>query len=217
MTGPIVVINPNSNQAVTDGLDAALDGFRLGGGPAIECLTLEEGPFGIETQLHTDQVVLPLVRLVESRPDAGAFVIACYSDPGLDACHAIARVPVFGIQESGLLAAMARGDLFGVVAISGGSIARHRRAMRRMGVLGRLAGERALDMSVDETARGEGTFARLEEVGTALVGDGADVLILGCAGMARHRARLEEALGIPVIDPTQAAVGMALTALLPNR
>jgi Asp/Glu/hydantoin racemase len=33
---------------------------------------------------------------------------------------------------------------------------------------------------------------------------------MGCAGMARHRRPLEEALGIPVIDPTQAAVTMAL-------
>ena len=214
MSGPIVVINPNSNRAVTQGLDAALSPFRLGGGPPIECLTLSEGPFGIETQVHSDEVVVPLVRLVESRPDAGAFVIACYSDPGLDACRSVARAPVFGIQESGLLAAMARGDLFGVVAISGGSVIRHRRSMRRMGVLERCAGEIALNMSVDETARGERTSARLEEVGRALRGDGADVLVLGCAGMARHRGPLEKALGIPVVDPTQAAVAMALGAVL---
>lgn len=210
----ILVINPNSNQAVTDGLDATLACFRFSGGPAIECLTLAEGPFGIETQLHTEEVVLPLVRLVESRSDASAFVIACYSDPGLDACRSVARAPVFGIQESGLLAAMARGDLFGVVAISDGSVARHRRTMRRIGVLGRLAGERALDMSVDDTARGAGTFDRLLEVGAALRGDGANVVVLGCAGMARHRAPLEAALGLPVIDPTQAAVAMALGATL---
>ena len=212
--GPIVVVNPNSNPAVTDGLDAALAGFRLGGGPAIECLTLEEGPFGIESQRDADAVILPLLRLVESRPDAGAFVVACYSDPGLDACRSVARAPVFGIQEAGLLAAMARGDLVGVVAISEGSIARHRRHVRRMGLLGRLAGERALGMSVDESARGEGTSGRLREVGAALRADGADVLVLGCAGMARHRAGLEAALGVPIIDPTQAAVGMALAALL---
>ena len=64
MSGPIVVINPNSNQAVTDGLDRALASFRLTGGPAIECVTLTEGPFGIESQLHSDQVVLPLVDLL---------------------------------------------------------------------------------------------------------------------------------------------------------
>jgi Asp/Glu/hydantoin racemase len=40
--------------------------------------------------------------------------------------------------------------------------------------------------------------------------DGADVIVMGCAGMARYRDRLQESLGIPVVEPTQAAVGMAL-------
>lgn len=214
MTGPIVVINPNSNQAVTDGLKDALAAFNLTGGPKIECLTLEEGPFGIESQLDSDSVVLPLAKLMQSRPDAGAFVIACYSDPGLDTCRSVVPQPVFGIQESGVLTAMARADRFGVIAIADGSIPRHRRTMARMQVLDRLACEIALNMSVDETARGAGTFHRLVEVGTTLRQQGAGAVILGCAGMARHRAPLEAELGIPVIDPTQAAVAMALGALL---
>ncbi|MBV0893294.1 aspartate/glutamate racemase family protein [Paracoccus sp. Z118] len=212
--GPILVINPNSNEAVTAGLDAALEGFRRAGAPAIECVTLREGPFGIESQAQGDLLIAPLLRLVESRPDAGAIVIACYSDPGLDSVRSITRAPAFGIQESGVLAAMARGDRFGVVAISGGSVGRHRRYMRRMGVLDRCAGDRPLDMTVDESARGEATFGRLVEVGQALIGDGAEALILGCAGLARHRAPLEAELGVPVIDPTQAAVGAALLAVV---
>jgi len=212
MTGPIVVINPNSNQAVTDGLTEALAGFRAAA--RIECVTLADGPFGIESQRHVDQVALPLSALIEARPDAVAFVIACYSDPGIDLCRATAKVPVFGIQESGVLTALARGDRFGVFAIAEASIPRHLRYMRRMGVDHRLAGERALNMSVDESARGEGTLARLTAVGHQLIGDGADVLILGCAGMARHRVPLQAALKRPVIDPTQAAVAMAMGAVL---
>ncbi len=42
---------------------------------------------------------------------------------------------------------------------------------------------------------------------------GAQVLVLGCAGMARHRARLEETLDVPVIDSTRAAVAMAIAAV----
>ncbi|MBB94825.1 MAG: Asp/Glu racemase [Rhodobacteraceae bacterium] len=217
MSGPIVVINPNSNQAVTDGMDAALQPFRLGGGPEIECLTLAEGPFGVETQLHTDQVVLPLVKLVESRPDAAAFIIACYSDPGIDACRSVSPVPVYGIQESGVLAALARGDRIGIVGMSSAGERRHRLYMRRMGVMDRVAGERALNMSVDEGARGGGTFARLVEVGQGLIGDGAEALVLGCAGLATHRVKLEAELGCPVIDPTQAAVGMAMANILAGR
>lgn len=214
MNGPIVVINPNSNQAVTDGLKDALTPFDLPGAPDIEYLTLEEGPFGIENQLDSDSVILPLAKLMQSRADAGAFVIACYSDPGLDACRSVVPQPVFGIQESGVLSAMARGDRFGIIAIAEASVTRHRRTMARMQVLDRLACEIPLNMSVDETARGERTFERLVEVGNALKEQGAGTVILGCAGMARHRAGLEAELNIPVIDPTQAAVAMALGTLL---
>ena len=211
--GPIIVINPNSNEVVTQGLDVSLEPLRFEGGPPIECLTLKEGPFGLETQMHSDQVVMPLARLVTERDDASAFVIACYSDPGIDVCRSVAKVPVFGIQESGILTAMTRGDQFGVIAITDVSVLRHRKYMRRMGILDRLAAERPLDMSVDETARGENTFAKLQEVGQQLLGDGANCIVLGCAGMARHRRPLEAALGVPVIEPTQAAVGMALGAI----
>ena len=81
-------------------------------------------------------------------------------------------------------------------------------------VLDRFAGERPLNMSVAETASGEGTLDRMIEIGKELRdSDGSDVIVMGCAGMARHRAPLEAALGIPVIDPTQAAVAMALGAV----
>ncbi|GIX14541.1 MAG: hypothetical protein KatS3mg118_2500 [Paracoccaceae bacterium] len=212
MTGPIVVINPNSNPAVTDGLSAAVEPFRAA--VPVECVTLEEGPFGIESQRDVDQVALPLAAMIERRPDAAAFVIACYSDPGIDLCRATAKVPVFGIQESGVLSALALGDRFGVLAIAEASIRRHIRYLRRMGVEGRLAGERALNMTVDESARSGDALARLTEVGRALIADGADVLILGCTGMSRHRAALQGALGRPVVDPTQAAVAMAMGVVL---
>ncbi len=53
----------------------------------------------------------------------------------------------------------------------------------------------------------------MTDVGKRLAEEkGADVLVMGCAGMARYRTRLEDALGLPVIDPTQAAAGMSITA-----
>jgi Asp/Glu/hydantoin racemase len=118
---------------------------------------------------------------------------------------------VFGIAECGVLAALARADRFGVIAIGQRSIARHIRYLRQMGMMDRFAGERPLEMSVAETASGDKTLDRMIEVGRALKEqDGAEAVVMGCAGMARHRRALEEALGIPVIDPTQAAVTMAI-------
>jgi Asp/Glu/hydantoin racemase len=213
MTGrrQILVINPNSNPAVTAGLDEALAPLRSPKGPEIVCTTLAEGPFGIESELHIDQVAMPIARLVEKQPTAAAFVIACYADPGLHVCREVARRPVFGIAECGILTALARADRFGVIAIRTASIPRHLRQLRAMGVEGRLAGERALEMSVAETASGERTLDRMIEVGRDLVTkDRASVVVMGCAGMARHRTALEKAIGVPVVDPTQAAVAMAV-------
>ena len=119
----------------------------------------------------------------------------------------------FGIAECGILTALARAESFGVIAIKSRSIPRHYRYMRQMGLMERLVGERALEMSVAETASGEGTLGKMIEIGSLLKADGARAIIMGCAGMARHRKPLEEALGIPVIDPTQAAVAMAIGAV----
>jgi Asp/Glu/hydantoin racemase len=67
---------------------------------------------------------------------------------------------------------------------------------------------------VAETASGKKTLDRMLDVGRALRDqDGAGAIVMGCAGMARHRRALEETLGIPVIDPTQAAVAMAIGAV----
>lgn len=212
--GRILVVNPNSNEIVTKGLADALAPVQFADGPQIECRTLLEGPYGIETQEHVESVALPLRRLVAGSNDVNAFVIACYSDPGLHVCREATSRPVFGINECGVLTALASGERFGVIAIAQRSIRRHVRYMRQMGLLDRLAGERPLNMSVAETASGERTLERMIAIGKELRdADGADVIVMGCAGMARHRRPLEEALDVPVIDPTQAAVAMAIGAV----
>lgn len=210
----ILVVNPNSNEAVTRGLDEALRPLAFTDGPEIACVTLSEGPFGIETQADAESVTLPLRRLVEADNAADAFIIACYSDPGLHVCREATTRPILGIAECGVLTALTRGERFGVIAIRQRSIRRHVRYLRQMGLMDRFAGERPLEMSVAETASGEGTLSRMIVVGEALRDqNGADVVVMGCAGMARHRHALEHALRVPVIDPTQAAVAMALGAV----
>jgi allantoin racemase len=210
----ILVINPNSNVTVTRGLQDALKPLDFADGPEIACVTLEQGPYGIESQADCDSVAMPLRGLIESDNGAAAFIIACYSDPGLHVCREGTDRPVFGIAECGVLTAMTRAETFGVIAIAQRSIRRHIRYLRQMGLMDRLAGERPLGMSVAETASGDGTLAKMIEVGRALRDrDGAGAIIMGCAGMARLRTPLEDALGIPVIDPTQAAAAMALGAV----
>jgi allantoin racemase len=208
----IIVINPNSTVAVTAAMDEGLAPLRIAGGPAIECLTLAEGPTGIESQSDADGVIAPLCRTIRSRDDdAAAFVVACFSDPGLHSARDITRKPVLGIAECGILAALTLGQRFGIIAILARSVPRHLRYVGAMGLSGRLAGDLPIGLGVTELAKEEVTLKRMIETGARLRDDkGADVLVMGCAGMARYRARLQSALGIPVVEPTQAAVAMAI-------
>ena len=212
MAERILVINPNSTEAVTRGIDQAVEPLRMPGGPAIECLTLKEGPPGIETQQHVDGVVAPMLKLVRAKESQyAAFVIACYSDPGLHSLREATRKPVLGIAECGILTALTLGQKFGVIAILRQSIARHLRYVGALGVSERLAAELPVDISVVELSNEEKTFRRMVEVGTALRRQhGADVVVMGCAGMARYRKPLQDEIGIPVVEPTQAAVAMAI-------
>lgn len=203
----VLLINPNSNPAVTAGMAEAV--APLGGaGVRLECVTMGEGPFGVETQEHVEAVTLPLRRrVVESNADA--FVIACFSDPGLAVCREATTRPVLGIRECAVMSALCQGDRFGVVALSTLSVRRHSRAFREMGVSERCAGFGPLGMSVAE-AEDAAAYDRVLEVAAQLKSGGADTVLLGCAGMARHRAPLSQALGIPVVDPVQAAAAHAL-------
>ena len=210
----VLVINPNSNQAVTDGLRESLAPLEVAGRVEIECITLAEGPFGIETSLHVQSVVLPLRQLILEREDAQAYVLACYADPGLAVCREATNKPVFGIQESGLYAALQRGARVGVVALSPKSIARHLPYIQSLGLHSRLAAERPLNLSVAESEQAS-AYPRIASVARELVEqDMADTILMGCAGMARHCEALENELGVPVTEPTRAATIQAVGTVL---
>jgi allantoin racemase len=208
----ILVINPNSTEAVTRGIDEAVEPLRMAGGPAIDCVTLKEGPPGIETQQHVDGVVPPLLSLVSRKEsEYAAFVIACYSDPGLHSVREATLKPVLGISECGILTALTLGHRFGVIAILQKSIPRHLRYVGALGVTERFAGELPVGIPVVELSDEKKTFARMVEVGKELrTRLGADVIVMGCAGMARYRKGLQAEIGVPVVEPTQAAVAMAI-------
>jgi allantoin racemase len=208
----IYVINPNSTEAVTAAIDEAMEPLRSADGPAIECLTLAEGPPGIQTQRDVDGVIAPLLkRATTLENNAAAFVLACFSDPGLHSLREQSARPVFGIAECGVLTALSIGQRFGVIAILPVSVRRHLRYYGAMGVTDRLAAELPINVNVVDLANEELTRSRMTDCGRTLRDvHGADVVVMGCAGMTKYRPILEDELGIPVVDPTQAAVAMAV-------
>ena len=217
--GRIVVINPNSTEAITNGIDEALNPFRFSNGPEFDCITIKNGPPGIATQRHVDDAAAQVCQVVEREDNAAdAFVIACFSDPGLYSAQEITTKPIFGIGTSSFAQAILLGERFGIIAILKESTIRQRRAVRIMGLDNRYAGSLPIDFGAEEL-EGDQVRDRMIDVGRTLIEThGADVLIMGCAGMARFQSDIETALGVPVIDPSQAAASQALAATcLPRR
>lgn len=216
MAERILVVNPNSDGNCTAGIAAALAGFAAPGLPRIEVTQLAEGPPAVVTWRDWFSVAEPLCRFVEREP-AAAYVIACVSDPGLDAVRMATRRPVFGALRSAVSAALARADRFGIIAFTDLSLPRQRRALQAMGVEARLAGHVPLNLPMTVLTDPVAPRAALCEVARRLAEGGAEAIILGCAGMASHRAAAEDAAGVPVIEPCQAATALALGAVVAAR
>ena len=212
-TGPrrVDVLNPNSTEACTRSMADGVAPLAEALGLSVYCHTLLDGPPGVESQADIADVAHPIASWCRDYASASnALVIACFSDPALDLARESVSTPVFGIAECAIKAACIRADRFGLIAIKQASVLRQRKYVRRMGLLDRFAGGGTVGLSVPELADAERTRARMIEVGNDLVRrQGADVLIMGCAGMAAHRATLEAETGVPVSEPTQAAVVMA--------
>ena len=207
----ILVINPNCSVDCSAGIEAAIAPFRFAGGPALRVATMAEGPPAIYSWRDWHGVVEPLCRLI-SREPADAFVIACASDPGIEAARSVTGRPVFGVFRSAVAAAVAQAERFGVIAIVEASKARHLLALRAMGLAGRLAAEVALNVTMEELLDPELTRARLIAAARELAAAGAGAVVLGCTGMAHHRAAIADAVGLPVIEPCQAGVLLAIGA-----
>lgn len=212
MNGTIYFINPTS-WAEHEDIHRTVDPFRLSGGPRIDVVHIEDAPHVIESQGDNDRVAPLVVRTVLKLdgPDARAFVIGCFSDPGLHAAREATRKPVCGIAEAALLIAMTLGHRIGVIAILSNAVAGHWRKCASMGIESRIGGIFSVDSGVMGLHDDPHILDRLASVGRRLRDERqCDTLVLGCAGMGRYKSGLEQLLGIEVVDPVAAAASIAL-------
>lgn len=208
----ILVINPNSSVSVTQSMEACLGLVRAATHHRITCTELAKSPAGIETDAHVADVIPNIVEAVDAA-SADAFVLACFSDPGIAAVRKTTTRPVVGIAEAAYLAALGLGDRFGIVSLGQSSIDRHLRYLKHLGFNRRLAGDRSIDMTVVELMAGDVVETVARTAKRLRDEDGANVVILGCAGLGGYRRAMEDLLGMPVIDPVQAGVALACTTL----
>jgi allantoin racemase len=206
----IMVINPNTSQSMTNHLRQELERIKR---PDTELTVVcaERGPETIESAYDEAYATPPTLDLVKkAREGYDAVILACFSDPGLEAAKEISEIPVIGIEESSLHIAAMLGAKFTIITPRKERIPARTAHVHLRGLDYFLASVRSLDLSVAETdAEPEKTKRRVLEVAKQAVEDGAEVIILGCAGMAGYASEIESKLNIKVIDPSAVALKVA--------
>jgi len=213
MSEPIVFLNPNGLAEVTREIEKTVCALRREQDAPVAFETLFAVEGGVETQRDADRAAVAVAQYIaRHEANAAAFVIACYSDPGLHAAREATSKPVIGIGAAAMAVALARGSRIGVIAASTRGMPRHWRAYHAARIGDLVAGERAVNLGVDESGNRELALDKLIATGRALCDeDGADAIVLGCAGMTPLRADIETALGVPVIDPCSTAAALAFS------
>lgn len=207
----LLVINPNITEAVTD-LIAAEARRSVAPGTQITTLTAPMGVAYIETRFEAMIAAYAVAQLVaEHRAAHDAVVVAAFGDPGVVALREVLDIPVVGLTEAALATASLLGARISIVAISHRIVAWYREAVEHCGMTGRLASIRALDRGIADIASVQKDHAErlLELCRSAVLDDGADVIIVAGAPLAGLARTLGDRIPVPLVDGVSAAVGQA--------
>jgi Asp/Glu/hydantoin racemase len=217
----ILLVNPNTTAAVTE---AILERAREAASPGTD-LRAVTAPFGAPYVMTRSENLTAaqatLAALTVNADGCDGAVIAAFSDPGLAEARARLSMPVVGIAEAAMLTACMLGARFSILTIAPRLVPAFRELAEGYGLGLRLASVRALDWPpVDVIRRQDAVAEALVGLGqTAVRKDGAHVLILGGAPLARLHERMVERLDVPLLDGVSCAVRQVelLLALAPRR
>jgi allantoin racemase len=213
----ILFINPNTSPGFTDKV-AAIAGRRASSGTQVIVANSNAGPRSIES-VYDELLSAPgtLQVALERIDEYDALVIACYSDhPTVYALREVTDKPVVGIAEASMLYACILGHRFSVVTTNQEWEPLLWDAVRHYGLAERCASVRSTGMAVLELESADSATTErkiIDAARLAVTQDGADVICLGCAGMAGLDDIVSQALGVPVIDGVVAALKLIEGAL----
>ena len=211
----ILVINPNTSAEMTESI-GEMSLRHANSDTTITVLNPDQGPRSIEGHFEEQIASIATVEtLAKHRNEYDAFVIACYGDPGVSACREITDKPVIGIGEASMHMACFLGHQFSIVTVIPRAIPTMQDLVRNIGLSDRCASIRSTRLTVLEIEENpdRAITEMISESKIAIEEDGAEVICLGCAGMGQLDSRVEEIVGVPVLDGTVCAVKMAESIL----
>jgi len=207
----IAILNPNTTLAFTQRLGENAEDI-VAAGTSVVARSPAAGVPSVECHVHEALAIPELLRLVREEEALGtsAYVIACFGDTGIEAAREIAVGPVVGMTEAALFAAAMLAEHFSIITLPPRTIVHAERVLRHIG-LGHRCTVRAIDVNVDDCVALDATLlaAMLAASRKAIAEDGAEAIVLGCAGLSALVGPMSQALGVPVIEGVSVAVKMA--------
>jgi allantoin racemase len=207
----LLVVNPNTSLQMTQTIRVAAEAAALMIGVEVDVICPAYGPESIEGTF--DEVVsaywtVDCVMRIAERYDG--IVLACFGPhPSIEALREATDLPTMGIMEGAVLYALPLGGRFSIVTTSPRWQPLIEDGLKLLGIEGRCASVRSSGLAVLDLDRlpHDNVCDRLAaEAESAVAEDGAEVIILGCAGMAGLQATVASAAGVPVIDAVHATV-----------
>lgn len=205
----ILVINPNSSTTMTEDIHDTVLRFKPEGWQ-FDVIRIEKSPLVLESFTDYTLAGANVLDYLEENDLSGydGILLACFGDPCLWALKEQVSIPVIGIAEASISLALLLGYKYSIIAAVPKAKAMMESLVRSYGMEDRMASVEELNVEIC-------TFMEqkqlLEEAalscGKRAIEKGAEVLILGCAGMTILGDDAAKKLEVPVIDPIKAGLG----------
>ena len=200
----ILALNPNTSKEFNRALEKTAKEYSL---PSTELVVIspKSGPKSIEG-IYDEALSVQgtLEAFIDREKEFDAFIVACFSDHlAVYAIREITQKPVLGIAEASIHAACLLGNKFSIVTTNERWGPLLHEAVKKYGVESRCASVRTTGLRVLDLEDQEGGAvekAIQEQALTAVEEDGAEVIVLGCAGMSGLDKELQKKLSVPVLD-----------------
>ena len=180
----------------------------------LEYRSLGTGPEHLQYKFYRTAILTQLLAMIKQAENEGfdAVIVGCFLDPGVEEGREITEdTLVVGPGEASTHIAVTLGNRFSVLVTHKNAIPEMEAHLKNRGLWDRLASFKSVEIGVLELQQDkEATLRRLREAAEeVIVQDRAEVIVLGCTGAHGFFKRLQQDLGVPVIDPGIAAVKFA--------
>jgi allantoin racemase len=196
----LAVLHVNTNPAGVDELSESV-AAALPAEATFEVLCAKRGAESVESYADEAIAAAEVCELVRGNPSFDAYLVGCFSDPGVDAARELTTAPVVGVSEAAYVSACLIARRFAVLTTLRRGVPELEDSLRERGIAHRCVAVVATDVPVaDHGPQNPDSTRALIDAGRRSLSLGAEALVLACAGMAGVGRAVAEAVGLPVCD-----------------